>query len=130
MKRFSLLLALAISAQAQSLQWLPNSEPDLAGYNLYIFGPTNFIAPLPLTQTNYPVAALPDGSYDALLTAVNIDGNESLPAGPITWTNLPPSLTITLLSSPDLQTWMPVATNTVTTENRQQFFRYVLELDR
>ena len=126
----ALFLALALSASAQSLVWDPNSEPDLAGYRVYVFGPTNLMATVPAPATNYPLAWLPLGEYQFLLTAFNSSG-ESEPSGPLTWTNSPPILSVILhlQSGATLGQWTNLLSVTNSQPiNGQSFYRGVLEI--
>ena len=71
--------AFAFAASIQ-LKWLPNSEPDMSGYNLY-YGTSsrNYNAPIPIGNvTSYTVGGLAEGvKYYFALTALDTSGNES-----------------------------------------------------
>jgi len=60
---------------AASLTWSGNSEPDLAGYNLYREGEK--LNPDLLTSAEYRDAGLAEGSYGWQVTAVDLAGLES-----------------------------------------------------
>lgn len=64
-----------------ALLWNPNSEPDLAGYNLYRDGMKIHTAPA--TTTGYLEADLPEGLYTYTLTAVDRAGLESRPSSAV-----------------------------------------------
>lgn len=131
--RFGLCLLLsALLAPAQSLEWRPNSETNLLGYNLYTYGPTSFVAPLPTSRTNYSVRDLPYGQYHFLLTAFNADA-ESNPAGPLFWTNSPPTLSVIvhLQSGANLTQWTNIFSITnFQPANTQAFYRALMEIKR
>ncbi|MEM7828535.1 MAG: DPP IV N-terminal domain-containing protein, partial [Candidatus Aenigmatarchaeota archaeon] len=64
------------------LNWSPNTEPDLAGYNIYRNTPQGWLKlnPSLITETTYIDAGLPNGTYIYKVTAVDIVGNEGLPS--------------------------------------------------
>lgn len=64
------------------LAWLPNTDPNLAGYNLYRNG--SKINSAPLTETTYTDTGLTNGiTYEYAVTAVDQDGNESGRSGTV-----------------------------------------------
>ncbi|MDQ7779968.1 MAG: fibronectin type III domain-containing protein, partial [Planctomycetota bacterium] len=74
-------IAATPSNQRVKVGWLPNSEPDLAGYNVYyssspwILANTSLIPP---TTTQFTVTHLTNGvTYSFVVTAVDTAGNES-----------------------------------------------------
>lgn len=131
--RLGLLLFLStIVASAQTLVWTPNTEPNLSGYKLYTFGPTNFVTTLPTSRTNYSLPALPPGEFHFLLTAFSPYG-ESPPAGPLFWTNSTPALTVIvhLQASANLTQWATIFSLTnYQPANTQAFYRAMLEIKR
>ena len=120
MTRLALTL-LALSTLADSLQWRPHPDFQITGYNLYIYGPTNFIAQLEYSQTNYSVGYLPPGEYSALLTFQSY-AFESGPAGPVRWTNNA-GIILNIQFSPTLQTWSNILSTNIPTLSTQGFFR-------
>lgn len=74
--------------------WTPNTELDLAGYRLLLYG--NSIDPALTTTTSHEYANAPDGQYTFSLVAVDEAGNESLPTFPVavTLNNKVPSISI------------------------------------
>ncbi|MBX3011281.1 MAG: hypothetical protein KF832_07225 [Caldilineaceae bacterium] len=81
-------IAVNLAGEQLQLRWQPNSEPDLAGYNVYRSNqlPVDRTqAPLngttPLTAATYrDTIALNGQTYYYLLTALDLAGNESLPS--------------------------------------------------
>jgi len=68
-------------AGSNTLRWNPNTETDLAGYNLYVSvqgGPYELLNTTPITDTEFVHDGLVTGSqYRYQVTAVDTDGNES-----------------------------------------------------
>lgn len=64
-----------------TLNWTKNSEPDLAGYNLYRDG-TKLNAIL-LSENRYRDATLKEGAYTYQVKAVDFAGNESEPSNAV-----------------------------------------------
>jgi len=79
----------ALSGAAQTLvRWNPNTESDLAGYNVYrhtsLSGDFTKINASLITETSYKDTSTASGvEYYYKVTAVDRDGNESAPAGPV-----------------------------------------------
>jgi hypothetical protein len=86
-----LFLALASQAKATgsvTLQWDPNSEPDLAGYHL-LYGPSsgNYSQQIDVgNTTTATVSNLADGTYFFAVTAYNTALAESLPSNEVSAT--------------------------------------------
>lgn len=76
----------AASTGSATLSWTANSEPDLAGYKVYM-GMQSGVYGTPITLgtvTTYQILNLPPGStYFFTITAFDSDGNESLPSAEI-----------------------------------------------
>jgi hypothetical protein len=86
-------LAALPGAHGVLLRWWPSTSFDVAGYNVYrrVEGATQFSGPLngsvPADTTRYSDdAASPLETYEYQVTAVDTDGYESLPAGPVSAT--------------------------------------------
>ena len=64
-----------------TVQWNPNSEPDLAGYKVYVGSESkHYDGPrtLATTGTSQPVTGLDNGvTWYAAVTAYDLTGNES-----------------------------------------------------
>jgi hypothetical protein len=100
-----LILAAAISAAAADvkLAWDPNSETDLAGYNLYLGRQSRVYSnSIKLGKvTAYTLSGLPPGTYYFALTAFNTAGLESGYSNEVSTTipasadTTPPSIAIT-----------------------------------
>ena len=83
---------LTLPAYGVELQWLPNAETNLIGYNLY-WGALSGIYTNKLvtdTGTNVILALTNSGIYHFALSAVNDLGQESDVSNEAVWTNLPP----------------------------------------
>ena len=65
-----------------TLNWLSNTEPDLAGYNVFISTAQGWMKlnPSLILNTTFTDASLPNGTYTYRVTAVDTFGNESLPS--------------------------------------------------
>jgi hypothetical protein len=64
-------------------QWNGNTEPDLAGYRLYMspnsgsYSPADLVAELSMTENGYIQTDVYDGQWFWVLTAFDLNGNES-----------------------------------------------------
>ncbi len=94
------LVGFGISTSDIYLTWQNNSEPDLAGYNLYRSTVSGFEPNLStlvdtlITETTYLDSGLNHSTtYYYKLTAVDISDNESLPSSQISVTTQTPDLT-------------------------------------
>lgn len=73
-----------------SLSWTANSDPDLAGYNIYIDGSLKGTAGA--SATSYTVTDLVYGqNYDFFITALDFSGNESPPSNTVSGSPSSPS---------------------------------------
>jgi hypothetical protein len=80
-----------------------NTEPDLAGYNVYRQNGTDWVSlgNVPASASSYTDIGLPNSTYTYHITAYDQVGNESAPSNPATATiavsppPVPPQLTIT-----------------------------------
>lgn len=75
----------AINDRCVVLRWMPNIEPDLAGYHVYmsIGGGGSFVKMTtdPLKEAEYVSPILrPDTRYFFRITAIDNSGNESPPS--------------------------------------------------
>ena len=89
---FALFLALsshtAVLAGDALLSWDPNTESDLAGYNVY-FGTASGTYGSPVdvgNQTTYTVTGLGSGTFYFIVTAYNSSGGESGPSSEVSKT--------------------------------------------
>ncbi len=91
--------------------WLPNNEPDLAGYRLYCGGQpgiyTNVLQILS-TRTNACVSVQRGVTNYFVLTAVNTAGLESLPTVELQKFVPLPRLIVHFEGSEDLLTWAEI----------------------
>jgi Tol biopolymer transport system component/flagellar hook assembly protein FlgD len=97
------------------LQWTPNTEPDLAGYNIYKKTAEGWrkINSTIVEDVTYVDAGLPNGTYTYRITALDRIGNESAPSNEASATvyNEPPQppINLTIISLPEggslLATW-------------------------
>jgi hypothetical protein len=75
------------TAAGVELIWSPNTEPDLAGYNVYRGSagqqPTKLNADLLRSPLFHDTSVASGGRYTYRVTAVDLNGNESLPSGEI-----------------------------------------------
>ena len=60
--------------------WSPNTEVDLAGYNVYHVGPTSKVNAAPIQTPYFVDENLPEGAVFYRVTAVDRSGNESAPS--------------------------------------------------
>jgi hypothetical protein len=75
------------------LNWVPNVDPDLAGYRVYLYDPSpsrsNAFACLTGTElwrsTSFPYAGTDGTTYSFRVTAVDTSGNESAMSDPMTF---------------------------------------------
>ena len=75
-------LTATTSGSDVTLNWSPNAEPDLAGYNVYRNTSQGWLkinASL-ITTNTYTDGNLLNGTYTYSVTAVDAVGNESLPS--------------------------------------------------
>jgi len=82
-----LILALAsmtLAAGPTKVSWDANSEPDLAGYRVYVNG----VVVGETTDTTFPLPANSEG--DVWVTAVDTSGNESDPSNTVNFDSQPP----------------------------------------
>lgn len=64
------------------LKWYPNTEDDLAGYNVYVNGHRNNITTI--LKPDFQVTGLVNGDISTIVvTAIDKSGNESIPSIPI-----------------------------------------------
>lgn len=91
--------------------WLPNNEPDLAGYRLYCGGQpgiyTNAIQIL-RTRTSACVSVQRGVTNYFALTAVNAAGTESLPTVELAFYRPEPVVVLVLEGSQNLGEWTAV----------------------
>jgi hypothetical protein len=108
--------------------WLPNNEPDLAGYRLYCGGQpgiyTNVIQ-IPSTRTNACVSVQRGVTNYFVLTAVNSAGLESLPTAELAY--FKPQRQLAIQESSDLANWtaIPGAVWTPEIGDGKRFYRVV-----
>ncbi len=73
-----------------TLTWTANSEPDLAGYNVYRSavsgGSVTKLNSAPVTGTTYDDAPPGTGTFYYVVTAVDTSGNESAPSAEVAGT--------------------------------------------
>ncbi len=64
------------------LTWMPNTEPDLAGYNIYRLSSEGWsrINEVLITSPEYTDRGLSNGIYTYRVTAIDAVGNESMPS--------------------------------------------------
>lgn len=79
-------LTAAVSVDNVGLNWADNTEPDLAGYNIYRFMSEGWVKlnNSLLKAITYTDAGLPNGTYTYRVTAVDVIGNESQPSSEVT----------------------------------------------
>ena len=65
------------------LTWIPNSESDLLGYNVYQLGPNTRINSIPVQDTRFSTNAGSDQVVFYRVTAVDRSGNESAPSATV-----------------------------------------------
>lgn len=75
-------LTAAASESNVALAWAENTEPDLAGYNIYKKNAQGWpkINALLISETHFMDVYLPNGMHTYRVTAVDLAGNESLPS--------------------------------------------------
>lgn len=95
------LLLAASTASAITIAWDPNSEPDLAGYNLYYAPLASPAVKVNVgNETSFILESLQPGTtYYFYATAYNTAGLESAPSEEITYT-VPSKVNITWAESP------------------------------
>lgn len=71
-------LSEALQNNVVHLSWHSNTEPDFSYYNVYEDGVK--VNSEPLTSTTYDFIATATGTFNFTVTAVDSDGNESLPS--------------------------------------------------
>lgn len=88
----SLVLLIASTAQAETLSWNANSEPDLAGYKVYQrTGPTYDLPLVTLGKvTQFVLPVLAPGEYFWAITAFDLTNHESAKSLEVTKIILPP----------------------------------------
>jgi len=73
-----------------TIVWDANSESDLAGYKLYQGTATgvydSIVADIPVGTEIVTVSNIPDGTYFWVLTAYDLEGNESGPSNEVSAT--------------------------------------------
>lgn len=91
------------SAASVSLNWNPNSEPDIAGYRLY-YGTASGSYDQIIEAGNVTSITAPEltsgVTYFFAVTAFNVDGLESLPSDEVSYTplaNQPPQVTLSVV---------------------------------
>ena len=75
-------LTAAASGADVTLNWLSNTEPDLAGYNVFRSSAQGWMKlnPSLILNLTFTDTSLPNGTYSYRVTAVDTVGNESLPS--------------------------------------------------
>lgn len=84
----AILSQVAVAAASATVSWLPNPEPDIAGYRVY-YKPTdtNAMTTVWTTNTSVRVDHLKQGrTYVFYVTAINTSKLESLPSESVRYT--------------------------------------------
>lgn len=129
------LKAFGCHAATLTFQWRANTEPDLAGYKLYV-GPSAMVYTQAVVilspATNYTLTDVTGTNYFAL-SAFNVAGLESMPTAPISYVAPSPPITPTGFegswlmlitdSSCDAVMWQAAITNEVPNIWPVEFFR-------
>ncbi|RMH35376.1 MAG: fibronectin type III domain-containing protein, partial [Nitrospirae bacterium] len=131
------LAPFAFGAGSATLTWDPNTESDLAGYNVYqgtssgIYGPPINVG----NTTTYTVTGLQDGQqYFFAVTAYDTSGNESGPSNEVSKTIAPPppdtlAPSVTLTSPADGTTLSGITTLSATATDNIAVSKVQFQLD-
>jgi len=91
---FLLVAGIAGADNSVTFRWDANTEPDLAGYRLYqttsegvyTYGEGNQVAVISAGVETVTLETVPDGTFFWVLTAYDLQGNESGPSNEVSAT--------------------------------------------
>lgn len=102
-----ILAATSLLADNVSFTWRPNTESNLAGYNLYLAPSVGIVAEQSFFTSGTRITVDMPPGYIAWLTAINTAEQESDPTYPLTYN--PVVVELVLQGTKDLPDWVDVS---------------------